>query len=110
MQPPQAPAEAPAAAQQAPPLAPRVGVADAPLTITLADAIRMTLEQNNDVSIARLDTDVARQNVRAAEGVYDPRVTPNFGYQAQRRRPTRQRSAAPPRAGSSEQKSTAAPA
>ena len=41
----------------------------------------MTLEQNNDVSIAKLDVDVARQNVRAAEGVYDPRVTPNFGYQ-----------------------------
>ena len=81
VQPPQASAEAPAAAQQAPPLAPRIGVSDAPLTITLADAIRMTLEQNNDVSIARLDTDIARQNVRAAEGVYDPRVTPNFGYQ-----------------------------
>jgi HAE1 family hydrophobic/amphiphilic exporter-1 len=61
-------------------LAPRVGVADSPLTITLADAIRMTLEQNNDVSIARLDVDVARQNVRATEGVFDPRVTPNFGY------------------------------
>jgi outer membrane protein TolC len=61
--------------------APRVGVADAPLSITLADAIRMTLEQNNDVSIARIDTDVARENVRAFEGVYDPRVAPTFGYQ-----------------------------
>ena len=40
----------------------------------------MTLEQNNDVSIARMDTDIARQNVRAFEGVFDPRVTPNFGY------------------------------
>ena len=74
---PQSPAQQPTA----PPLAPRVGVPDTPLTITLADAIRMTLEQNNDVSIARLDTDIARQNVRAAEGVFDPRVTPNFGYQ-----------------------------
>jgi HAE1 family hydrophobic/amphiphilic exporter-1 len=64
----------------APPLAPRVGVPDAPLRITLADAIRMTLEHNNDVSIARLDTDIARQNVRAFEGVFDPRVTPNVGY------------------------------
>jgi outer membrane protein len=59
----------------------RVGVSSAPLSITLADAIRMTLEQNNDVSIARLDVDVARQNVRSAQGVYDPRVTPNFGYE-----------------------------
>ena len=65
----------------APPLAPRIGVADTPLPITLADAVRMTLEQNNDVSIAKLDVDDARQGVRAAEGVYDPRVTPNFGYQ-----------------------------
>ena len=63
------------------PLAPRVGVSGAPLSITLADAIRMTLEQNNDVAIARLDTDVARQNVLVLEGVYDPRVIPNFGYQ-----------------------------
>ena len=77
-QPPQTPAPQPPAPPQ--PLAPRVGVAGTPLTITLADAIRMTLEQNNDVSIARLDTDIARQNVRAAEGVFDPRVTPNFGY------------------------------
>jgi len=61
--------------------APRIGVAEAPLSLTLADAVRMTLEQNNDVSIARLDIDVARQNVRAFEGVYDPRVVPNFGYQ-----------------------------
>ena len=61
--------------------APRVGVADAPLSITLADAIRMTLEQNNDVSIARLDTDIARQSVRVFEGVFDPRLAPNFGYQ-----------------------------
>jgi len=61
--------------------APRIGVAEAPLSITLADAVRMTLEQNNDVAIARLDTDVARQNVLAFEGVYDPRVIPTFGYQ-----------------------------
>jgi HAE1 family hydrophobic/amphiphilic exporter-1 len=77
---------APALAQTPPPAStpprvPRVGVGGAPLSITLADAIRMTLEQNNDVSIARLDTAVARQSVRAFEGVFDPRVTPNFGYQ-----------------------------
>jgi len=60
---------------------PRVGVPAAPLSISLADAIRMTLEQNNDVSIARLDVEIARQNVRGAQGVYDPRVTPNFAYE-----------------------------
>ncbi len=75
---PPAPAQPPAVVE---PLAPRVGVSGAPLSITLADAIRMTLEQNNDVAIARLDIDVARQNVLVLEGVYDPRVIPNFGYQ-----------------------------
>jgi outer membrane protein TolC len=60
---------------------PRIGVSEAPLSITLADAIRMTLEQNNDVAIARMDTEVARQNVRAALGVFDPRIAPNFAYE-----------------------------
>ena len=75
---------APSPQQQAPPApepAPRIGVADQPLSLTLADAIRMTLEQNNDVSIARMDTDIARENVVASEGVFDPRVLPNFGYE-----------------------------
>ena len=79
----------PALAQPAPVvelLAPRIGVSDAPLSITLADAIRMTLEQNNDVAIARLDTDVARQNVLVLEGVYDPRVIPNVWIPAERQR------------------------
>ena len=87
--------------------APRIGVSGAPLSITLADAIRMTLEQNNDVAIARLDTDVARQNVLVLEGVYDPRVIPNLGYQ-RTSAPTRRPSAARRRAGSSGRKSTAA--
>lgn len=79
---PTAPQTPAAPAQLAPPvLPPRVGVGDAAMTITLADAIRMTLENNNDVTIARLDTDVARETVRAAQGVYDPRVTPNFSYE-----------------------------
>jgi len=83
-QPPVITSPAPSPQSQAPPApepAPRIGVADAPLALTLADAIRMTLEQNNDVSIARMDTDIARENVLAAEGVFDPRVLPNFGYQ-----------------------------
>ena len=58
-------------------LAPRVGVAgSAPLSLSLDDVVRMTLEQNNDVSIARLDADIAKQDVYAAEGVYDPRLAP----------------------------------
>lgn len=58
-------------------LAPRVGVAgSAPLSLSLDDVVRMTLEQNNDVSIARLDADIAKQDVYAAEGVFDPRLAP----------------------------------
>jgi outer membrane protein TolC len=77
----QTPPAAPPPTSVAPILQPRVGVSAQPLSISLADAIRMTLEQNNDVSIARLEVDAARQGVRAAEGVYDPRVTPTFGYE-----------------------------
>ena len=62
-------------------LAPRFGVTDAPLSLTLADAIRMTLEQNNDVAIAKLDVQAARQSVRALEGLFDPRVGPNLSYE-----------------------------
>ena len=62
-------------------LAPRVGVAgSAPLSLSLDDVVRMTLEQNNDVSIARLDADIAKQDVYAAEGVFDPRLAPFLTY------------------------------
>ncbi len=59
----------------------RVGVPAAPRTLSLEDAIRLTLEQNNDVSIARLEIEAARQDVRAAAGVFDPRLTPTVSYQ-----------------------------
>jgi HAE1 family hydrophobic/amphiphilic exporter-1 len=79
------PAQTPAPAPQLPTTpqrqSARIGVAGAPLTLSLDDAIQMTLERNNDVVIARLETRVARENVMAAQGVYDPRVTPNFAYE-----------------------------
>lgn len=60
----------------------RVGVEGGePLPLTLADAIRLTLEQNNDVAVARLELDAARQDVRAAEGLFDPRLMPSLAYQ-----------------------------
>ena len=82
-----------AAAQPAPPLSgavgepvpvqlpARVGVADGVEALTLEAAIRLTLEQNNDVEVARLEISGARQQVRAAEGVFDPRIIPNFSYE-----------------------------
>jgi outer membrane protein TolC len=82
-------AAAPALAQTQPPegqppvvLSPRVGVAaGAPRPLTLDEAIRLTLEQNNDVSIARMDTALAREDVRAAQGIFDPRIIPSLSYQ-----------------------------
>lgn len=75
----------PAAAAQEQPavvLPPRVGVESAtPLTLSLADAVRLTLERNNDVTIARLQLDAARQDIRAAEGVFDPRLVPALSFQ-----------------------------
>jgi outer membrane protein TolC len=59
----------------------RVGVADGADSLTLEAAIRLTLEQNNDVEVARLEVSGARQLVRAAEGAFDPRVIPNFSYE-----------------------------
>ena len=59
----------------------RVGVADGAESMTLEAAIRLTLEQNNDVEVARLEISGARQLVRAAEGVFDPRIIPNFSYE-----------------------------
>jgi HAE1 family hydrophobic/amphiphilic exporter-1 len=63
-------------------LSPRVGVAaGAPRALTLDEAIRLTLEQNNDVSIARMDTAIAREDIRAAQGIFDPRIVPSLTYQ-----------------------------
>jgi outer membrane protein TolC len=78
----QTPQQPPAAPQAAAALPPRVGVeGSAILQITLDDAIKMTLEQNNDVSIARLDTSASRQDVRVAESIFDPQFTPALSYQ-----------------------------
>lgn len=63
-------------------LSPRVGVGTAaPRPLTLDEAIRLTLEQNNDVSIARMDTAIAREDINAARGVFDFRFAPALTYQ-----------------------------
>lgn len=62
-------------------LPPRVGVPDAALTLSLEDAIRLTLEHNNDVTVARLESQAAREDVRAAAGIFDPRFAPLASYQ-----------------------------
>jgi outer membrane protein len=76
-------AQTPAAnAAPQPAVPPRVGVTGAPpAPITIQDAVRMALEHNNDVAIARLAREVAEQDIRAAEGVFDVRLLPTFSYQ-----------------------------
>lgn len=74
--------EPPAPAAQVPRLPPRVGVAAAPpLSLTLDEAVRLALEQNNDLAVARLETQAARQDIRVAQGVFDPLFVPSLSYE-----------------------------
>jgi outer membrane protein TolC len=55
------------------PSAERVGVDLAnQLTLTLDDAIRMALQNNNNIDISRNDVQIAGFNLKAARGVFDP--------------------------------------
>ena len=59
----------------------RVGVQQqAPLPLSLQDAIRRALEQNNDIEVTRDDVRFQRTQVDALLGFYDPvfSITPNF--------------------------------
>jgi len=51
----------------------RLGVtSDNTLALTLNDALRRALENNNDIEVARNDVRFAETTLRAFEGVYDP--------------------------------------
>jgi HAE1 family hydrophobic/amphiphilic exporter-1 len=51
----------------------RLGVtSDNTLTLSLNDAVKRALENNNDIEIARDDVRYAETTLRALEGVYDP--------------------------------------
>ena len=59
----------------------RLGVSSSSvLALSLNDAIRRALQNNNDIEVARDDVRVAEQRLRALYGVYDPvfSVTPSF--------------------------------
>jgi HAE1 family hydrophobic/amphiphilic exporter-1 len=64
--------------QQVPP---RVGVDAPPAAISLDQVIRIALQQNPDVTIARLDAAASQQDVLSAQGVFDPRLTPSLLYE-----------------------------
>jgi HAE1 family hydrophobic/amphiphilic exporter-1 len=59
----------------------RVGVLGSNvLTLSLNDAIRKALQNNNDIEVARDDVRFAEQQLRALQGVYDPifAITPQI--------------------------------
>ena len=63
-----------------PPMPPltRLGVtSDNTLTLSLNDAIRRALENNNDIEVARGDVRFAETTLRSLQGVYDPVFTYN---------------------------------
>jgi HAE1 family hydrophobic/amphiphilic exporter-1 len=63
------------------PNASRVGVQTAtPLTLSLNDAIRRALENNNDVEISKHDVRFSETTLRSLRGFYDPvfTISPNF--------------------------------
>jgi HAE1 family hydrophobic/amphiphilic exporter-1 len=56
----------------------RLGVtSDNTITISLNDAIRRALENNNEIEVARNDVRFAETTLRALEGIYDPIFTYN---------------------------------
>lgn len=72
------PAVAPEYAAPNKPLPPvgRVGVdAGEPLPLSLNEAIRMALENNNDIDASRIDVEKGEYDLTAARGAYDPRYS-----------------------------------
>src|ERR1051325_2176948 len=70
---------------QAKPLPPipslnRLGVGSEALTLSLNDAIKRALENNNDIEVARDDVRFAETQLRALEGIFDPvfAITPTY--------------------------------
>ncbi len=57
------------------------------LTLTLNEAIRRALENNNDIEIARADVRLAEQTLNALNGVFDPVFT--YTPEIQQQRPPR---------------------
>jgi len=58
----------------------RLGVGSESLQLSLNDAIKRALENNNDIEVARDDVRFAETQLRALEGVFDPvfSITPQY--------------------------------
>ncbi len=55
----------------------RLGVTSETLSLSLKDAIRRALENNNDIEVARDDVRIAETTLRSLLGVYDPIINLN---------------------------------
>src|SRR5690349_7044089 len=58
----------------------RLGVGNENLSLTMNDAIKRALENNNDIEVARDDVRFAETQLRSLEGVFDPvfAITPTY--------------------------------
>jgi HAE1 family hydrophobic/amphiphilic exporter-1 len=58
----------------------RLGVGTETLPLSLNDAIKRALENNNDIEVARDDVRLAETQLRALEGIFDPifEITPQY--------------------------------
>jgi outer membrane protein TolC len=58
----------------------RLGVNSESVPVSLNDAIKRALENNNDIEVARDDVRIAETQLRALEGIFDPifAVTPQY--------------------------------
>ncbi|HEX8737052.1 MAG TPA: TolC family protein [Pyrinomonadaceae bacterium] len=64
------------------PSAERVGVdVMNQLPLTLDEAIRLALQNNNDIDSSKIDVQIAEFNLRAARGVYDPQLAGESYYE-----------------------------
>ena len=63
-----------------PPRLNRLGVSSETVALSLNDAIKRALENNNDIEVARDDVRFAETQLRALEGVFDPvfAITPTY--------------------------------
>src|ERR1700749_3822205 len=60
----------------------RIGVdAGKPLTLTLDEAVRLALENNNDIEATRIAVAVAEHDLPAARGAYALRLTPETYFE-----------------------------
>jgi len=58
----------------------RLGIGSESLALSLNDAIKRALENNNDIEVARDDVRFAETQLRALEGIFDPifAITPSY--------------------------------